>query len=411
MDFEFTEEEKQLKKEVHDFYVNELPADFSGHVPAIGEKVQSWYMEFQKKAGKKGYLTPGWPKEYGGLGLGAVAQGVVNEEEGHWRIRWPNHIGFHLAGPATLLFGSEEQKKKFLPPMCRGEVVWFEAFTEPDAGSDEANIQLRAVEDGDDYILNGQKTFISGEHKPDFLYTEVRTADTMPKHRGLSLFIFPADLPGITYRPMPCMGGGTQGGGGQNDIFFDNVRVPKESLIGEVNRGFYYAMGTFEFERSNTRSPAWDKSELMDFVQFCKEEKRNGKPLIDDPQVREALAQMAVESEVWRLVAWRTAWRFGERERLGPLDYDLSGYFTKIFTTRHTEVMMNILGAYGQLRQGSKWAKLAGQVERRWQLARSLHAGGTFEVYMIVLAGRGLGLPRIPAKLSPAIMQALEEKK
>ena len=151
MDFEFTKEEKQLRKEVRDFYVNELPADFSGHVPAMGEKVQSWYMEFQKKAGKKGYLTPGWPKEYGGLGLGAVAQGVVNEEEGYWKIRWPNHIGFHLAGPATLLFGSEEQKKKFLPPMCRGEVVWFEAFTEPEAGSDEANIQLRAVEDGDDY--------------------------------------------------------------------------------------------------------------------------------------------------------------------------------------------------------------------------------------------------------------------
>ncbi len=406
MDFGFTEQEKRLRKEVHALFLNELPADFSGHVPNTSEKVTSWYMEFQKKAGGKGYLTPGWPREYGGLGLGAIAQGVVNEEMGYWNIRWPNVEGIHIAGPGILLFGSEEQKKKFLPPISRGEVRWFEAFSEPDAGSDEANIQMRAVPDGDDFILNGQKTYVTGIEKPDFLYTEARTADTTPKHRGLSLFVFPADLPGISYRPLPVMGGWYC-----NEIFFDDVRIPKESLIGEINRGFYYAMGTFEFERANTGSPAGMKSELREFVQFCKEEKRNGKPLIEDPQVREALAQMAVDSEVARLAAWRTTWRLGERERLGPLDYDLTGYYKVVFATRRAEVMMNILGQYGQLRQGSKWAKLAGQVERRWQLARSIHEAGTFEIYLIVLAGRGLGLPRIPSKLNPVIMQALQEKK
>lgn len=408
VDFGFTEEQEKLRKEYNEFLINELPVDHSGHVTALNEKMQSFYMNLQEKVAKKGWLTAGWPKEYGGLGLGAIGQGVVNEVEGYWQITmaWPNLIGLLLAGPALILFGSEEQKKRFIPPIARGEVVWFEAFTEPDAGTDESNIQARAIAEGDDFIINGQKIFISGAYKPDYLYTEVRTLDTTPRHRGLTLFLIPADTPGITYRPLPTMGFGVQ-----NEIFFDDVRVPKEYMLGELNRGFYHAMATFEFERSNTGIAAGAKRNLEEFVQFCKEEKGNGKPLIEDPQVRDALAQMAVEVEVWRLASWRTAWRFDQREKLGPLDYDLAGFYTKVFSTRHAKVMMDILGPYGQLRQSSKWAELAGWVERRWQTARSLHAAGTFEVYKIVLAGRGLGLPRIPARLNPVIKEALGEKR
>jgi len=408
MDFGFTEEQEKLRREYDEFLINELPVDYSAHVNALNQEMQSFYMNLQKKVAEKGWLTAGWPKEYGGLGLGAIEEGVVNEVRGYWQLTnsFPNFIGYNLAGPALLLFGTEEQKKRFIPPITRGEVVWFEAFTEPDAGSDEANIGARAVADGDDYIINGQKIFITGAYKPDYLFTEVRTADTTPKHRGLTLFLIPAYTQGITYRPLPTMGFGAQ-----NEIFFDDVRVSKEYMLGELNQGFYHAMATFEYERSNTGMAASAKRGLEEFVQFCKEEKRNGKPLIEDPQVRDMLAQMAVEVEVWRLGGWRTAWRFGERERLGPLDYDLTGFYTKVFSTRHAKVMMDILGLYGQLRKGSKWAKLAGWVERRWQMARSLHAGGTFEVYKIVLAGRGLGLPRIPARLNPAIREALGEKR
>jgi alkylation response protein AidB-like acyl-CoA dehydrogenase len=186
------------------------------------------------------------------------------------------------------------------------------------------------------------------------------------------------------------------GFGTQNEIFFDDVRVPKEYLLGELNRGFYHAMAVFQFERSGTGVPATAKANLQEFIQFCKEEKRNGKPLIEDPEVREAIARMVVEVEVWRLSAWMAVWWFGQREKLGPQPYDLTGIFTKTFNTRHAKVMMDILGNYGQLKHGSKWCKLAGCVERRWQRARSLHAGGTIEVYKIVLAQRGLGLPRAP---------------
>ena len=393
MDFGFDKEQEQLRKEVCDFYINELPEDFAprDYVDAVSEELQSFYLQLQKKAGAKGYLTGGWPKEYGGMGLGDISQGVINEVEGQFGLTWPNNIGLSLAGPGTIIFGTDEQKKWAIPPITRGEVVWFEAFTEPEAGSDEANQQTRAVADGDDFVINGQKTFISGVYKPDWLFTEVRTAETVPKHRGISILLIPADLPGITFRPLPTMGFGTQ-----NEIFFDDVRVPKKYLLGELNRGFYHAMETFEFERSNTGPAARAKQCLAEFVQFCREEKRNGKPLIEDPKVRELLAQMAVSIEVWRLVSWRTAWRFGERKRLGPLDYDLTGFYNKLCRTELPQLMMEILGTYGQLKQGSKLAKLAGSVERAWQKARSLHAAGTIEIYKIVLAQRSLGLPRPP---------------
>ena len=389
MDFGFTEEQEKLRKEVTEFYLNELPSDFLPNVEAMSEEAQSFFLQLQKKAGEKGYLTAGWPKEYGGMGLGEISQGIVNEVEGWWAFYKPNLIGLHLAGPGTIIFGTEEQKQWAIPPITRGEVVWFEAFTEPDAGSDEANQQTRAVEDGDYFVVNGQKAFISGGYKPDWLFTELRTADTIPKHRGLSLFLIPADLPGITYRPLPTMGFGPQ-----NEIFFDDVRVHKKYLLGELNKGFYHAMQVFEFERSGTNWPADAKHRLMKLVQFCKEEKLNGRPLIEDPKVRDLLARIAIKVEVWRLVSWRTIWRIGERERLGPLDYDLTGFYHKACRTEFPQLMMGILGTYGQLRHGSKWAKLAGEIEYIWQLARSLHAGGTIEIYKIVLAQRGLGLPR-----------------
>ena len=406
MEFGFTEEQERLREEVQEYYKNELPEDYSPDIPAYNEELQSFWMELQKKTAEKGYLTPGWPKEYGGLGLSNIEQGIVNEVEASWGVVKPAGAGLSLAGPATILFGTEEQKERFIPPLTRGEVVWFQAFTEPDAGSDEANVQLRAVDDGKDFILNGQKTFISGIHKPDYLYTLARTLEIVPKHRGLSLFLVPADTPGITYRPQVTMGGGIQ-----NEIFFDDVRVSKEYLLGELNRGFYHSMATFEFERSGTGYYSGSKRFFREFVQFCKEETRNGKPLIEDPDVRQALAQMAADMEVLRLIVYHTLWWFSQREKLGSKPYDLSAFFLKLFNTKHTDAMMKILGMHGQLRNGSKGAKMAGRVESQWQRFRSWHAGGTLEVYKIVIAQRGLGLPRTPARFNKLIAEAVDESK
>ncbi len=170
MEFGFTEEQEKLRKEVHDWFANELPEDWGMRCGALGgvdEKTEAFAMEFQKKASAKGWPAVGWPKKYGGLGLTAMEQAMVSEEESYWGAPSPGRMGIWLVGPTILVVGTGEQNEKWIPPIIRGEVVWLEAFTEPNAGSDEANVQLRAVPDGDDYVLNGQKTFITGQNEPE----------------------------------------------------------------------------------------------------------------------------------------------------------------------------------------------------------------------------------------------------
>lgn len=286
-----------------------------------------------------------------------------------------------MAGPALLLFGTTEQKRRFLPLIASGKIILWQLFTEPDAGSDEANVRLRATADGDTFVLNDQKMFVGETYKPDYLYTLARTADTTPKHKGLTLFLVPADTPGITYRPLTVISGQQK-----NEVFFDSASVSGEYLLGELNRGFYHAMATLEFERSNTGMAAGARRNLEEYVDFCKKTKRHGRRLIDDPQVRDTLVKILMEIEVWSLAGWRTAWRFSERDSLGALDYDLNGYYRRLFSDRHCSAMMKAMGLFGQLRTGSKWVQLGGAVHRKWLRTRSLHAGGTIEMVKVVLS-------------------------
>jgi len=400
MDFGFTEEQEKLRKEVHEFFIDELPADYRPGYAMTKEQLD-FGLELQKKAGKKGYLAPGWSKESGGLGLTDMEQGIVLEETGYWEIEWPVRQGLRVCGPPLHLFGTEEQKKKYLPPIAKGEVIWYQGFTEPEAGSDEANVQLRAVEDGDYYILNGQKTFITAPGPADYLYTLARTRDVEPKHRGISLFLVPAHAPGVSYRPLPTMGNFTV------DIFFKDVRVSKDYMLGELNRGFYHAMATFMFERSGTGIAAGSKRYLEELVQFCKETKRNGKPLIEEPQVRDLLAQIAVEIEVERLCGWHGQWYFSKREELGPQPYNLAALYMKTWHPIRSKKVMDMFGLYGQLHQLSERVKFEGKVERGWQASRSTHPAGTIEINKVVIAQRGLGLPRAPR---PSAAKAQEKR-
>jgi hypothetical protein len=405
MEFGFTKEQEKLRKEIHDFYTKELPSDIIPRAAAFTKEVQGFWKGMAKKAVERGFYVPGWPKEYGGQGFGHIEQGIVNEEEGYFGIAWPATLGLHMLAPALLIFGTDEQKKKYVTHVANGEGIVFQCFTEPDAGSDESNMQTRAVLDGDDYVFNGSKIYISGTYKPDYLYALARTEDTVPKHRGISLFVVDAHAPGITYRPLLYMGGG-----GGHEVFFDDVRVPKGNIIGQVNRGFYHAMQVFEFERTGTATAAGLKQDLTEFIEFCKATKRNGKSLWDDPKVKDTAAQIASEIEMHKIAAWETQWRFSVRERLGSFSYgNLPAALNKINGPRHAKAMLDIMGLYGQLRQGSKWVKLAGRLESRWRASRSMHAGGSLQIQKMVLAERGLGLTRIPSKLRPVIGQAIKE--
>ncbi len=405
MDFGFTKEQEQLRKEIYEFYLNILPEDFEPEFPAFNKELQDFWKDLALKVVERGYYVPGWSKESGGQGLTHIEQGIVNEQEGHFGIRWPNSIGLHVLGPALHIFGTEEQRKKYLPLLASGKTIAFQAFTEPDAGSDESNIRTRAILDGNDYVLNGQKIYIGMVYKPDLLYVLTRTQDSIPKHRGCTLFMVDADTPGITFRPLHDM---SDGGG--YEIFFDNVRVPKENMLGQLIRGFYHVMEAYEFERTSTFRAPMEKRNLSELIQFCKETRQNGRPLWDDTDIKDKLAEMAIEIEVAVLAGWETTWHFAERKRLGPFPLNMTSYFQKVIRGSHSKKMLDIMGLYGQLKNGSKWAALAGRLETLWRETRSLHPGGTFEVQKMTLAERGLGLPRIPSKLRPVIGQAVKEE-
>ncbi len=327
MEFNYSEKQLEMKAEIHDFYVKELPSDYrpgSGLGMSCSVDVYNFWVELQKKAGAKGYLAPGWSKDSGGLGLSDMEQGIVLEETSYWGVNWPGLNGLRVCGPPLHVFGTEEQKRQFLPPISRGEVVWYQAFTEPNAGSDEANVSLRAVEDGDDYVLNGQKAFIGALGPADFLYTLARSQEVLPKHRGISLFLIDAHSPGISYRPLPTLGVFTV------EIFFDNVRVPKSRLLGELNRGFYHAMVTFEFERSTTGGGAGARRGLEGLIESARNEKRHGKPLIKDPAMRDMIADRAIGMQLTWLQGWFAAWHFSQRDKLGSPSPEAGGLHNKI---------------------------------------------------------------------------------
>ena len=407
MDFRFTEEQEKLRNEIREFFLENLPSDFNPRGTRGQTKEQyDFLMDLQRKAGAKGYLAPGWSKDSGGLGLSDMEQGIVLEETTYWGIFWPGTMGLRICGPPLHVFGTEEQKKKFLPGIASGEAIWYQGFTEPDAGSDEANVGLRCEESGDEYILNGQKTFITAPGPADYLYTLVRTKDIMPKHRGLSLFLVDANSPGVSFRPLPVMGNPFT-----VEIFFDDVHVPKDRLLGELNRGFYHAMVTFEFERSATGAGGGARRGLEELIEFARNEKVNGEPLINKPEMRKLLAERAIDMQLSWLQGWFAAWHFSQRDKLGSPPPEAASLHQKAVAADRAKDLTDSMGLYGQLRRDSKYAKDNGFAARAWEIARSTHPGGTIEIMKIVLAGRGLGLPRVPAKFNKDIRAALEQKK
>ena len=407
MDFTFSEEQKKLMQEIGEFCINELPEDFDPDYiggPTDAGTDEFW-KQFHRKGVKGGWPTAGWPKKLGGLGLTVMEQAAVNSEMAYWGATWERDPAVNFMTSAVFAAGTEEQKQKWIPQILRGELRVFQAFTEPEAGSDEANCQLRAVADGDDFILNGQKTFISGHVKPDWLYTLAKTADVPNKHRGLSIFMVPGDAPGITFRPLPTMGGSMQ-----NEIFFDNVRISKNNLLGELNRGFYLAMTTFEYERAHGGGLGAKRS-MERIVQFCREQKRNGKPLYKDPKVREMLARLAINSHLGFLQGWFVTWQRANKDKLGAPTRNTSTIFPKsVFQVYEGESMMRVMGLYGQLKPNSKYVKYKGKASYKWEFKHAIHGGGSPEIRKVVIADRGLGLPRIPRQFNAMINEALKKE-
>jgi len=248
---------------------------------------------------------------------------------------------------------------------------------------------MRAVEDGDDYVMNGQKMFNTECHYADYHWLAARTDPDAPKHRGISLFVVDMNSPGITIRPLWTMSGERT-----NEVFYDNVRVPKRRMVGEKNRGFYYIITALNHERLTVYTIERLYPILNGLIQYAKETKHNGKPLAEDPMVRRKLAQMAIDFEVGRMIEYQAYYMICEGREL-----DYQSGIAKVFSSELQQRLMNvgtqILGQYGQLQEDSKWAPLKGKIEREYRASYlTTLGGGSSEIIRNIIAQRGLDLPR-----------------
>ena len=387
MDFRFTEEEQAFRLEVREFLKKEWTL---GSVSIEDPEVFAEARRFEKRMADRGWRTMHWPKEYGGQGASHMAQIILREEMSYVGARILDGQGVHMIGPCIMVHGTEEQKKRFLPPIAKCEVIWAQGFSEPNAGSDLAGLQLRAVKDGDDYILNGQKTWTSAGTVGDWVHVLARTDANAPKHRGISYFLVEMKSPGISIMPIVNMAGMA----GFTDTYFDNVRVPKDQMLGEENRGWYIAMTTLAFERSSISFAAESARTLEELIAWAKETKRDGTPLIADPLIRHKLAEMAIEIEVARLINYHVAW-MQQRGLIPNYQASVAKTFGTELHQRLANTGMQLLGLYGALDEKSKWAQLKGKIEYLylWTVGETIYAGSN-EIQRSIIAQRGLGLPR-----------------
>src|SRR6185437_13879999 len=303
MEFHESAEDKAFRKQLRDFLTEALPPDWSGDEFDDSEAAWKFGRSFDKLLGQHGWMAPAWPKEYGGMGLSYAQQAIFIEEMYYHRAprQGPRTVAVGFVGPTIIVHGNEAQKKRHLGGITSGEVMWAEGFTEPGSGSDLASLQTRAVRDGDDFVITGRKIFTSHAHKSDWIFLLARTDPEAPKHKGISYFLIDLKTPGISFRPLVDMLGRYD----FNETLLDNVRVPKENLLGEINRGWYYATTTLDFARSSLSGPASARRSVDDLVAYVRETSAGGRKLSDNPRYGLALADRSIEVEIARLLQWR----------------------------------------------------------------------------------------------------------
>jgi len=392
MEFRFTPEEERFRSEIREFLRRELPADWVG-AGALGEaSEESWEFlrSFQKKLAERRWLTLGWPEEHGGLAASHMMQVIYKEEMSYFRAPTQLGVGPDRLGPTIILYGADEQKRRHLPGIAAGETVWCQGFSEPEAGSDLASLQTTAVAEGDYFVVNGQKIWTSLAHRADWCILLARTDREAPKHKGISYLLLDMKTPGVEVRPLVDMLGRKT----FNEVFFDNARIPRDCLVGELNRGWYVAAATLDFERSGIDRVMTGIRTYEALVEYAAQAGADGGRLLDDTRVRQKLAELAIEFQAGRLLAYRVA-SMQEKGQIPNAEASMSKLYGTELQRRLAEAGMEILGLGGQIEPGPRGAALQGQVEQFYMLAAALTvAAGTSEIMRNIIAMRGLGLPR-----------------
>jgi alkylation response protein AidB-like acyl-CoA dehydrogenase len=393
MDFNYTPEEEQFRQEIRSWLEKNLPDDLREGRDEELTQDERWerHKAWHKKLYEGGWVGIWWPQEYGGRGATLIEQAIFGDEMG--RLGAPfgvNMNGISLLGPTLMHWGTEEQKKRFLPKILPAEEIWCQGYSEPGSGSDLASLQTRAVEDGDDFVVNGQKVWTSQAQYADYCFLLVRTNPDAPKHQGISYLLVDMHSPGITVRPLVQITGDAE----FNEVFFEDVRVPKKNILGEKDRGWMVSTTTLMYERVATGSYFRFEKTLSQLFDLARRLELNGQPAMANTSVRQKLAQFAIEAEAIKYNNLRGLTRRLKGQPPGP-----EGSLSKIVTTelnlRIANFAMELLGPYATLEKGSPFAVHQARWSHRALGARAgTIAAGTNEIQREIIGERVLGLPK-----------------
>ena len=390
MRYTYEPDVEAFRQEVRQFIKDNLPPEeerlkrgYEGGFKTNQEEYD-YTMGFQKKLAARDWLAMAWPKEYGGGGASHMRQLVYNEEMAYHGAPSGN-MGIAWVGPSLMLYGTEEQKAKFIPHITNADDWWCTLYSEPGAGSDLAALQTRAVRDGDEFVINGQKIWTSGGHLADWGWLAARTDPDAPKHKGITMFMVDMKSPGITVRPLINMSDRH----GFNEVFFEDVRIPANQLVGELNRGWYHMAVALDFERSGIAAFAGGRRSVERLGEIAR---RNPELIERRPSVRYELADRAVEVTVGTILAYRVATM--QAKGLVPnYEASTSKLFGSEMGQRISLTGMHLLGTLGQLRDGTKHQVFDQATGYRGSVSGTI-AAGTSEIQRGIIATRGLGLPR-----------------
>jgi len=400
MDFEFhyTREQENFRKEVRAFIEENalerplVPVDNMRMPVELHQKGR----ELQRKLGAKGWFAPAYPRQFGGGELALEKCVILAEEFARVREerRWPGATevsAIHTGG--LMAHGTEDQKRRFLPPLLRGEWEGWQCFTEPEAGTDEASMKSTALRDRDVYVINGHKIFVGATPpplRPDYLYWPAVTDPQAPRHQNLGAFFVPADLPGIRYNPLDLI---SSGSGLKWEVICENVRCPADCLIGEANKGWLVTQATLALEHGGGGVLVPRDTLILKLIDYCRRTRRNGQPISKDPGIQDLLVQLYMEYQVGRLWGLRNfAMSEGQIPRVGYTRTQTSLH-GKLLAPYLGKALLAILGPHCLI-DDPALRVFAGEVEYAIRQADVTHPGGTPEVQKIMMA-RGLRLGRI----------------
>ena len=387
MDFGWEQEYQDFREEVRALIrKHRTPAMLREQEEVRDESGGKYAQAFKKELNKKGWLRMCWPEEYGGQAKSPWYQFILIEELEYWGIPF-GLLSIGSIAPSIMAFGTDKQKKEYLPGIWDGSITFAIGYTEPNAGTDLAALETRAVRDGDDWVINGQKLFTSGAHTSSHIWLAARTDPDASKHRGISMFIIPTDTPGVSVTPTWTMSGLRT-----NQTFYDDVRVPSDALIGEENRGWYIVTHALDHERV-ALAPTSSLGRSFDSLIEHLREKRPA--LLKDPAVRRQLAEVKLDLHMQRALATKNG-SIIANGGTPTMEASMAKIWSSELRYRMHSMAMDLLGRYGGLtRESRKVAPLGGRLEATYKTSPILRfGGGTNEIQRSIIAQRGLGLPR-----------------